>query len=78
MSSVSAALVKLPVLQDELAVPSGRPITAGEPSVADSEKTATTFKASSDPLQLRLFSKIASYPAGRRACATSRTSACFS
>ncbi|RII19540.1 Arsenical resistance operon repressor [Streptomyces sp. YIM 130001] len=40
------------------------PITAGELSVADAEKTALMFKALSDPVRLRLFSKVASYPGG--------------
>ncbi|MGW4650732.1 ArsR/SmtB family transcription factor [Kitasatospora sp. NPDC004289] len=40
------------------------PITAGELSVADSERMAAMFKALSDPVRLRLFSKIASHEGG--------------
>ncbi|MFB9369575.1 metalloregulator ArsR/SmtB family transcription factor [Kitasatospora albolonga] len=40
------------------------PITSAELSVADSEKMAAMFKALSDPVRLRLFSKIASHPGG--------------
>ncbi|MFE0348811.1 ArsR/SmtB family transcription factor [Streptomyces griseoluteus] len=40
------------------------PITAGELSVADSEKMAAMFKALSDAVRLRLFSKIASHLSG--------------
>ncbi|WP_225849063.1 helix-turn-helix transcriptional regulator [Streptomyces sp. HPF1205] len=54
----------LPVLQDEPAVPCCPPITSGELSVADSEKMAAMFKALSDPVRLRLFSRIASRPGG--------------
>ncbi|MEV6012214.1 metalloregulator ArsR/SmtB family transcription factor [Streptomyces sp. NPDC051976] len=61
-------LVELPVLQDETAVVACcPPITAGELSVADAEKMAAMFKALSDPVRLRLFSKIASQP-DREAC----------
>lgn len=55
-------LVELPVLLGESAVPCCPPITAGELSVADAEKMAAMFKALSDPVRLRLFSKIASHP----------------
>jgi ArsR family transcriptional regulator, arsenate/arsenite/antimonite-responsive transcriptional repressor len=54
--------IELPVLQDEAVVPCCPPITAGELSVADSEKMAAMFKALSDPVRLRLFSRIASHP----------------
>ncbi|GAA2561106.1 hypothetical protein GCM10010398_56850 [Streptomyces fimbriatus] len=51
------------------------PITAGELPRADAEKVAAVFKALSDPVRLRLFSKVAPHRAGRRACATAPTSA---
>ncbi|MFD8261627.1 ArsR/SmtB family transcription factor [Streptomyces griseoluteus] len=54
----------MPVLQDAPAVPCCPPITAGELSVADSEKMAAMFKALSDAVRLRLFSKIASHLSG--------------
>ncbi|MEU7472876.1 metalloregulator ArsR/SmtB family transcription factor [Streptomyces sp. NPDC044984] len=41
-----------------------RPLGEEELSVADSEKIAMIFKALSDPVRLRLFSKIAAQPAG--------------
>jgi ArsR family transcriptional regulator len=64
MSNSPSPLVELPVLQDAPTVPCCPPITAGELSVADSEKMAAMFKALSDPVRLRLFSKIASHPGG--------------
>ncbi|MBF4133458.1 MULTISPECIES: helix-turn-helix transcriptional regulator [Streptomyces] len=51
----------------ESVVPCCPPITAGELSVADAEKMAAMFKALSDPVRLRLFSKVASH-AGGEAC----------
>ncbi|QER84876.1 ArsR/SmtB family transcription factor [Streptomyces tendae] len=57
-------VTELPVLQDGDAVPCCPPITAGELSQADAEKMAAMFKALSDPVCLRLFSKIASHPGG--------------
>ncbi|MET9443498.1 metalloregulator ArsR/SmtB family transcription factor [Streptomyces sp. NPDC006610] len=41
-----------------------QPLGKEELSAADSEKIATIFKALSDPVRLRLFSKIAAQPAG--------------
>ncbi|WP_406369234.1 metalloregulator ArsR/SmtB family transcription factor [Streptomyces sp. NBC_00647] len=60
-------VVELPVLDTGAAVPCCPPITAGELSRADAEKMAAMFKALSDPVRLRLFSKVASY-AGGEAC----------
>ncbi|MFD7298349.1 ArsR/SmtB family transcription factor [Streptomyces sp. NPDC059897] len=67
-------VVELPLVEPdgsgseaESAVPCCPPITAGELSVADAEKMAAMFKALSDPVRLRLFSKVASY-AGGEAC----------
>ncbi|MEU9135405.1 metalloregulator ArsR/SmtB family transcription factor [Streptomyces sp. NPDC048404] len=59
--------VELPVLDTAATVPCCPPITAGELSQADAEKMAAMFKALSDPVRLRLFSKVASY-AGGEAC----------
>ncbi|MFJ3139135.1 ArsR/SmtB family transcription factor [Streptomyces sp. NPDC086843] len=59
-----AEVAELPVLQDGDAVPCCPPITAGELSQADAEKMAAMFNALSDPVRLRLFSKIASHPGG--------------
>jgi len=47
-----------------------RPVTAEE-----AETAARMFKALGDPIRLRLFSAVASHAGGRRACATSPTSA---
>ncbi|MEU6732642.1 MULTISPECIES: ArsR/SmtB family transcription factor [Streptomyces] len=44
-----------------------RPLGEKELSAADSERIAAMFKALSDPVRLRLFSKIAAQPA-REAC----------
>lgn len=57
-------VVELPVLDAGAAVPCCPPITAGELSQADAEKMAAMFKALSDPVRLRLFSRVASYPGG--------------
>lgn len=40
------------------------PLTAGNLSEADAEKMAGMFKALSDPVRLRLFSRVASHPDG--------------
>ncbi|WP_030548591.1 helix-turn-helix transcriptional regulator [Streptomyces albus] len=56
--------VELPVLDAGDAVPCCPPITAGELSQEDAERTAAMFKALSDPVRLRLFSRIASHPGG--------------
>ncbi|SFF51854.1 transcriptional regulator, ArsR family [Actinacidiphila alni] len=60
--SKSLPVVELPVLQD--AAQCCPPITAGALPVADSERMAALFKALSDPVRLRLFSRIASHPGG--------------
>ncbi|MEJ8632572.1 MULTISPECIES: ArsR/SmtB family transcription factor [Streptomyces] len=60
-------IAELPLLDAEDAVPCCPPITAGELSQADAEKMAAMFKALSDPVRLRLFSRIASF-AGGEAC----------
>ncbi|MFF7206128.1 ArsR/SmtB family transcription factor [Streptomyces sp. NPDC008141] len=57
----------LPVREAEDAVPCCPPIAAGELPQADAEKMAAMFKALSDPVRLRLFSRIASF-AGGEAC----------
>ncbi|MBT2415523.1 winged helix-turn-helix transcriptional regulator [Streptomyces sp. ISL-12] len=41
-----------------------RPLGTEELSAADAERIAVMFKALSDPVRLRLFSKIAAQPAG--------------
>lgn len=56
--------VELPVLDAGAAVPCCPPITAGELSQDDAERMAVMFKALSDPVRLRLFSKVASHPGG--------------
>lgn len=60
-------VVELPVLDAEAVVPCCPPITAGELSSEDAERMAAMFKALSDPVRLRLFSKVASH-AGGEAC----------
>ncbi|MEU0117587.1 metalloregulator ArsR/SmtB family transcription factor [Streptomyces bobili] len=57
-------VVELPVLGTGAVVPCCPPITAGELSRADAEKMAVMFKALSDPVRLRLFSRVASHPGG--------------
>lgn len=57
-------IVELPVLDPEAVVPCCPPITAGELSPQDAERMAMMFKALSDPVRLRLFSKVASHPGG--------------
>ncbi|MFF2236282.1 ArsR/SmtB family transcription factor [Streptomyces anulatus] len=57
-------VVELPVLDPEAVVPCCPPITDGELSVPDAERMAAMFKALSDPVRLRLFSKVASHPGG--------------
>ncbi|WP_129843548.1 metalloregulator ArsR/SmtB family transcription factor [Streptomyces sp. RFCAC02] len=57
--------VELPVLEPEAGMaPCCPPLTAGELSAQDAEKMAVMFKALSDPVRLRLFSKVASHPGG--------------
>ncbi|MFD0549817.1 ArsR/SmtB family transcription factor [Streptomyces rectiviolaceus] len=60
-------VVELPVLDTEAVVPCCPPITAGELSPEDAERMSAMFKALSDPVRLRLFSKVASH-AGGEAC----------
>ncbi|MEV8228784.1 metalloregulator ArsR/SmtB family transcription factor [Streptomyces sp. NPDC079167] len=55
---------ELPVLDPGTAVPCCPPITAGELSQDDAERMAVMFKALSDPVRLRLFSRVASHPGG--------------
>ncbi|WP_062214490.1 helix-turn-helix transcriptional regulator [Streptomyces sp. NBRC 109706] len=56
---------ELPLLTPEDgAAPCCPPLTAGELSAADAERMALMFKALSDPVRLRLFSKVASHPGG--------------
>ncbi|MFC5954515.1 ArsR/SmtB family transcription factor [Streptomyces pratens] len=57
-------MASTPLAQGDDVVPCCPPITAGELSPADAEKTAAMFKALSDPVRLRLFSRIASHPGG--------------
>ncbi|WP_329210721.1 ArsR/SmtB family transcription factor [Streptomyces sp. NBC_01708] len=57
-------VVELPVLDPATAVPCCPPITAGELSQDDAERMALMFKALSDPIRLRLFSRVASHPGG--------------
>ncbi|MEV8031481.1 ArsR/SmtB family transcription factor [Streptomyces sp. NPDC002742] len=45
-------------------VPCCSPIIAAELSALDAEKLAALFKALSDPIRLRLLSRVASHPAG--------------
>lgn len=56
--------VELPVLDARDVVPCCPPVTAGELSRGDAERMAVMFKALSDPVRLRLFSKVASHPGG--------------
>ncbi|MEU1039827.1 ArsR/SmtB family transcription factor [Streptomyces sp. NPDC005551] len=60
----NSQVVELPVPQPEQALPCCPPITSAELSQADAEKMAAMFKALSDPVRLRLFSKIASHEGG--------------
>ncbi|MGW6394903.1 ArsR/SmtB family transcription factor [Streptomyces sp. NPDC055103] len=61
---MSNSWVELPVVQAEQVAPCCPPLTSAELSQADAEKMAVMFKALSDPVRLRLFSKVASHPAG--------------
>ncbi|QNE73431.1 metalloregulator ArsR/SmtB family transcription factor [Streptomyces finlayi] len=56
--------VEVPVLPAGPVTPCCAPITSAELSPADAAKMAAMFKALSDPVRLRLFSKVASHPAG--------------
>ncbi|MGW3045263.1 ArsR/SmtB family transcription factor [Kitasatospora sp. NPDC001159] len=55
--------LELPVLEQDTA-PCCPPITSAELGVEDAVRMAAMFKALSDPVRLRLFSKIASHPGG--------------
>ncbi|MGP3632703.1 ArsR/SmtB family transcription factor [Streptomyces sp. 24-1644] len=59
----NSVAVELQVLPAQPITPWRPPITSADPQ-ADAEKMAATFKALSDPVRLRLFSKVASHPAG--------------
>lgn len=48
----------------DVAVPCCPPLTAGGLSAADAERAAGMFKALSDPVRVRLFSRVASSPGG--------------
>lgn len=56
-------LASLPPTEEPVA-PCCPPLTAGELSPTEAETMAAMFKALSDPVRLRLFSKIASHPDG--------------
>ncbi|MEU2514247.1 ArsR/SmtB family transcription factor [Streptomyces syringium] len=56
--------VELSVLDPEAVVPCCPPLTAGELSEKDAVRMAAMFKALSDPVRLRLFSRVASHPDG--------------
>lgn len=60
----NSEVAELPVPDSEAVVPCCPPLTAGELSPRDAEKMAVMFKALSDPVRLRLFSKVASHPGG--------------
>ncbi|MFI6858482.1 ArsR/SmtB family transcription factor [Streptomyces sp. NPDC050421] len=57
-------MVELRVPDTGTVVPCCPPITAGELPQDDAERMAVMFKALSDPVRLRLFSKVASHPGG--------------
>ncbi|MBT2476840.1 helix-turn-helix transcriptional regulator [Streptomyces sp. ISL-94] len=61
MSNLSS--VGLPVIQPD-AVPCCPPITSAELPEESAVRMADMFKALSDPVRLRLFSRVASHPAG--------------
>lgn len=63
----NSGMVELPAPADDAVVPCCPPITAGELSPSEAERMAVMFKALSDPVRLRLFSKVASH-AGGEAC----------
>ncbi|MFJ8750636.1 ArsR/SmtB family transcription factor [Streptomyces sp. NPDC102441] len=60
----NSEVVEPPVLDAGAVVPCCPPITSGELSQDDAERMAVMFKALSDPVRLRLFSKVASHPGG--------------
>jgi ArsR family transcriptional regulator len=51
-------------LADEAAVLCCPPVTSAALSEPDAERMAAMFKALSDPVRLRLFSRVASHPGG--------------
>ncbi|MGH3314361.1 MAG: ArsR/SmtB family transcription factor [Streptomyces sp.] len=53
----------LPLLESEVA-PCCPPLTERPFTAEEAERTAAMFKALGDPVRLRLFSLVASYPAG--------------
>ncbi|MFJ6650587.1 ArsR/SmtB family transcription factor [Streptomyces sp. NPDC091290] len=57
-------VAELPVLRSGGVAPCCPPISAGELSQPDGERMAAMFKALSDPVRLRIFSKVASHPDG--------------
>jgi ArsR family transcriptional regulator len=61
---MSKSAAEAPASDTEDVAPCCPPITAGELSQADATRMAVMFKALSDPVRLRLFSKIASFPGG--------------
>ncbi|MFH8345489.1 ArsR/SmtB family transcription factor [Streptomyces sp. NPDC018045] len=61
--SKSAGAVERSALEGGVA-PCCPPLTAGELSDTDAVTMAAMFKALSDPVRLRLFSKVASHPGG--------------
>ncbi|MEV6327902.1 metalloregulator ArsR/SmtB family transcription factor [Streptomyces sp. NPDC051909] len=62
MSNLSVVPEAAPSSQG--AVPCCTPLVAAELSTLDAERLATVFKALSDPVRLRLLSRVASHPAG--------------
>ncbi|MEW1914016.1 metalloregulator ArsR/SmtB family transcription factor [Kitasatospora sp. NPDC085895] len=60
-------VVDLPLLEPEAAAPCCPPLTSAPLSEEDSVRMAAMFKALSDPVRLRLFSRVASH-AGGEAC----------
>ncbi|MFE0458295.1 metalloregulator ArsR/SmtB family transcription factor [Kitasatospora sp. NPDC058965] len=55
--------LELPLIAGDV-TPCCPPVTSAALSEADSVRMATMFKALADPVRLRLFSRIASHPAG--------------
>ncbi|MFD4691566.1 ArsR/SmtB family transcription factor [Streptomyces sp. NPDC058463] len=62
MSNLSA--VPAVALPQQGVVPCCAPLIAAELSTLDAERLANLFKALSDPVRLRLLSRVASHPAG--------------
>ncbi|MEV8094792.1 metalloregulator ArsR/SmtB family transcription factor [Kitasatospora sp. NPDC085879] len=57
-------VVNLPLLEPEAAAPCCPPLTSAPLSEEDSVRMAAMFKALSDPVRLRLFSRVASHEGG--------------